>query len=195
MKKLLLSIFVFSAIAVLAQDVEQKIIKENTIAVLPVPFINVGNNQFSDADAKQAQNEIYSFLEASKKNIQPLEVMDLRTTNSLLRKANVDFKNLDEYTIEELREILGVDHILATKVTFISKAIKTSQESISGSNKSITGVSTESVSNVYTYKVFVDIYKNKDKVYSNYREPFFSDATAWKDAFEYMIKRSVIYHK
>eukprot|EP01133_Synstelium_polycarpum_P009487 gene9487-11102_t len=100
---------------------EVQILKPNTIAVLPAPFVNSENLSSSEEMAKFAQSDIYNKLVAKLTNIFPLVVQDVRTTNSLLRKAGIDYKNIDETPIEDLQRILGVDNILAAKVSYSLK--------------------------------------------------------------------------
>ena len=94
--------------------------KPNTIAVLPIPFLNSATQESSEEMAKFAQNDIYNKLLDKSANIFPLTVQDLRVTNSLLHKAGIDYKNIDETPIEDLQKILGVDNVIASKVSFIA---------------------------------------------------------------------------
>ncbi len=69
--------------------------KTNTIAVLPVPYLNSDTQESSEEMAKFAQNDLYNKLLDKSSNILPLTVQDLRTTNSLLHNAGIDYKNID----------------------------------------------------------------------------------------------------
>lgn len=100
------------------QSISAQEIKPNTIAVLPVPYIDSDNQESSEDMAKFAQNDLYNKLLDKSSNILPLTVQDLRTTNSLLHKAGIDYKNIDETPIEDLEKILGVDNIVAVKVSY-----------------------------------------------------------------------------
>jgi len=180
-------------------------IKVNTIAVLPVPYVNSENMDSSEEMAKFAQNDIYSKLIDKSSNIFPLTVQDLRDTNSLLHKAGINYKNIDETPISDLHEILGVDNIIAAKVTYTLTQNQTSTGYTSGNakvNDSKTKVKTQEVSTnstqtqlVYNYHVYFDMYKNNTKIYTQSRKPILNVKDSWMDSIAYLLKRSPIYVK
>lgn len=177
--------------------------KQNTIAVLPVPYVNSETMASSEEVAKFAQNDIYSKLIDKSSNIFPLTVQDLRTTNSLLRKAGIDYKNIDEIPIEELEDILGVDNIVAAKVSYTltenrESSTYKSGETRYGNDKTKSqnySSTTDNVEKIYKYHVYFDMYRNGTKIYTQTRQPFFSMEDSWKDAVQYLLKRSPIYTK
>lgn len=175
----------------------------NMIAVLPIPYVNSETLASSEEMAKFAQNDIYNKLIDKSSNIFPLTVQDLRTTNSLLRKAGIDYKNIDEIPIDELEQILGVDNIIAAKVSYTIEENRTSNTYKSGETKysddktknqnySSTSDQTEKQ---YKYNVYFDMYRNKEKIYTHTRQPFFTMKDSWMDAIQYLLKRSPIYTK
>ena len=175
----------------------------NMIAVLPIPYVNAETLASSEEMAKFAQNDIYNKLIDKSSNIFPLTVQDLRTTNSLLRKAGIDYKNIDEIPIDELEQILGVDNIIAAKVSYTIEENRTSNTYKSGETKysddktknqnySSTSDQTEKQ---YKYNVYFDMYRNKEKIYTHTRQPFFTMKDSWMDAIQYLLKRSPIYTK
>ena len=180
-------------------------IKENTIAVLPIPFVNSETQVSSEEMAKFSQNDMYSKLMEKASNILPLTVQDLRVTNSLLRKANIDYKNIDETPIEDLQKILGVDHILTAKVTYdlkIRQSTQTSSSSKATINEKNNTIKENDFSSTNTnvikefyFVVYFDLYKNNTKIYSQKRVPFFNDKTSWMDSMVYLLKRCPIYVK
>jgi hypothetical protein len=179
--------------------------KPNTIAVLPVPYVNSGTMEESEEMAKFAQNDLYNKLLDKSANLFPLTVQDLRVTNSLLHKAGIDYKNIDETPIEDLQKILGVDNIIAAKVSFTLTEGSTASTYSSGSakvsdnNKKVktSDVSTTNASNLtyYNYVVYFDMYKNGTKIYSQSRKPFLNIKDSWMDSITYLLKRSPIYVK
>jgi hypothetical protein len=182
------------------QDVTFKI---NTIAVLPVPFVNSENLTNSEEMAKFAQNDIYNKLLDKSSNILPLTVQDLRVTNSLLKKAGIDYKNIDETPIEELHKILGVDNIIASKVSYTvtenqtsaaytSQNAKVNNNKIKGNEATIANTNTQLV---YDYRVYFDMYKNNSKIYTQSRKPMLKIKDSWMDTVTYLLKRSPIYVK
>ncbi|KAF2516514.1 hypothetical protein [Flavobacterium foetidum] len=179
--------------------------KTNTIAVLPVPYLNSDTQESSGDMAKFAQNDLYNKLLDKSSNIFPLTVQDLRTTNSLLHKAGIDHNNIDETPIEELEKILGVDNIVAAKVSYTigtgttATTYNSGNAKVSDNNKKVktNDVSTTTSNNqtYYYYTVYFDMYKNKDKIYSQTRKPFLAVKDSWMDSVSYLLKRSPIYAK
>ncbi|CAA9200166.1 hypothetical protein [Flavobacterium collinsii] len=177
--------------------------KANTIAVLPVPYVNSGTLESSEEMAKFAQNDLYNKLLDKSSNLFPLTVQDLRVTNSLLHKAGIDYKNIDETPIEDLQRILGVDNIIATKVSYtitegsIASTYNSGSAKVSDNNKKVktSDISTTSASTqtYYHYTVYFDMYKNGTKIYSETRKPFLNIKDSWMDSVSYLLKRSPIY--
>lgn len=177
--------------------------KENTIAVLPVPFVNSENMTDSEEMSKFAQNDIYNKLLDKSSNILPLTVQDLRTTNSFLRKAGIDHKNIDETPIDELHKILGVDNIIASKVSYTvtenqttaaytSQNAKVNNNKVKGNEATIANTNTQLI---YDYHVYFDMYKNNSKIYTQSRKPMLKIKDSWMDTVTYLLKRSPIYVK
>lgn len=177
--------------------------KQNTIAVLPVPFVNSENMTYSEEMSKFAQNDIFNKLLDKSSHIVSLTVQDLRTTNSLLRKAGIDYKNIDETPIDELQKILGVDNIIAAKVSYTVTENKTStaytsQNAKVNDNKVKANEATVANTNtqlLFDYHVYLDMYKNNTKIYTQNRKPLFKLKDAWMDSVSYLLKRSPIYVK
>ncbi|WP_433816058.1 hypothetical protein [Flavobacterium johnsoniae] len=180
-------------------------IKQNTIAVLPVPYLNADNQESSEDMAKFAQNDLYNKLIDKSSNILPLTVQDLRTTNSLLHKAGIDHTNIDETPIEDLEKILSVDNIVAAKVSYTMNSGTTSttynsgNAKVSDNNKKVktndVSTTTANTQVYYYYTVYFDMYKNTTKIYSQTRKPFLAVKDSWMDSITYLLKRSPIYVK
>ncbi|MCI9845884.1 hypothetical protein [Flavobacterium pectinovorum] len=187
------------------QTVVSAEMKPNTIAVLPVPYVNSDNLQSSEEMSKFAQNDMYNKLLDKSANIFPLTVQDLRTTNSLLHKAGINYANIDETPIEDLEKILGVDNIVAAKVSFttsessIATTYNSGNAKVSDNNKKLktNDISTTTANNqtYYYYTVYFDMYKNQTKIYSQTRKPLLAVKDSWMDSITYLLKRSPIYVK
>lgn len=171
--------------------------------VLPVSFFNTETHEFSDERSKYAQNDLYN--EISKYSNQ-YALQDVRETNNLLSLSGIDYNLLDIIPIETLQGILGVDNIVIGKVSYtVSKRqdVMTDSYSTVGTNKRRdkayeTGYSNTSVQDdvMYDYKVYLDVYKNFQKIYSQTRVPlniFGAGKDKWIDAMKYLIKRSPLY--
>jgi hypothetical protein len=177
--------------------------QQNMIAVLPIPFIETDNMASSEEMSKFAQNDVYNKIIAKSANIFPLTVQDIRTTNSLLRKAGIDYKNVEDTPIEDLIAILGVDHIMAAKVSYTMKENQSTSTYGSGQTKydnnktKGSGYSTTNTNTLkyYYYHVYLDIYKNNTKIYSQNRKPAFAVQDSWVDAMAHLLKNTPIYTK
>lgn len=177
----------------------------NTIAVLPVPYLNSDTQESSADMAKFAQNDLYNKLLDKSSNILPLTVQDLRTTNSLLHKAGIDHNNIDETPIEDLEKILGVDNIVAAKVSYTINSGTTAttynsgNAKVSDNNKKVKtndiSTTTSNTQVYYYYTVYFDMYKNTTKIYSQTRKPLLAIKDSWMDSVQYLLKRSPIYVK
>ncbi|MNQ60366.1 hypothetical protein D3C85_746420 [compost metagenome] len=187
------------------QSITAAEMKPNTIAVLPVPYVNSDTQQGSEDMAKFAQNDMYNKLLDKSANIFPLTVQDLRTTNSLLHKAGIDHTNIDETPIADLEKILGVDNILAAKISYTMSTSSTASTygsgstTVSNNDKKIKSndysTTTANTQMYYYYNVYFDMYKNTSKIYSQTRKPFLNLKDSWIDSITYLLKRSPIYTK
>jgi hypothetical protein len=187
------------------QNIVAQEIKPNTIAVLPIPYVNSGTQESSEDMAKFAQNDMYNKLLDKSANIFPLTVQDLRTTNSLLHKAGIDHNNIDETPIEDLEKILGVDNIVAAKISYTMSSSSTASTygsgstTVSNNDKKVKSTdystTTANTQMYYYYNVYFDMYKNDTKIYSQTRQPFLKLKDSWIDSVSYLLKRSPIYVK
>jgi hypothetical protein len=188
-----------------SQVIENAPMKTNTIAVLPIPYLNSDNLQSSEEMSKFAQNDIYNKLIDKSSNIFPLTVQDLRVTNSLLHKAGINSATIDDTPIEDLQKILGVDNIVAAKISYTITEGQTTSTYNSGTakvNDSYTkaktnnsSVTTANTQMYYHYTVYFDMYKNGTKIYTQTRKPFLNLKDSWIDSITYLLKRSPIYVK
>lgn len=192
-----------TASAPASQVIENAPVKTNTIAVLPIPYVNSDNLQSSEEMARFAQNDIYSRLIDKSSNIFPLTVQDLRVTNSLLHKAGISSANIDDTPIEELQRILGADNIIAAKISYTITEGQTTSTYNSGTAKvnesstrakaNSTSVTSSNTQEYYHYTVYFDMYKNGTKIYTQSRKPFLNLKDSWIDSITYLLKRSPIY--
>ncbi|RNA60984.1 hypothetical protein D1631_03070 [Chryseobacterium nematophagum] len=166
-------------------------IKKNTIAVLPIPHFNSNTSNISEGLSQEAQNYLYKEIIERASNITPLAVQDIRTTNNLLKKAGIDYNNIEEIAIEDLQSILGVDNVLAVKITctenILYSDITRKAYGYLYTERVQTGISVD-------HEVYFDVYKHSNKIYSKVRTPFLKLSTSWKDSVIYLLKRSPIYN-
>jgi hypothetical protein len=186
------------------KDLVKVEMKQNMVAILPIPFLNTETLASSGEMAKLAQNDMYNNLVQNSSSIFPLQPQDLRITNNLLKKAGIDYTNIDEILIEDLHKILGVDHVVAAKVSYVltidQSTTSLASTDIKKKNDSKTHIdefntSTSTTEKKFDFTVYFDIYKNNSKIYSQKRVPFFTFKDSWIDSMQYLLKRSPIYVK
>jgi len=183
--------------------IEYKTVQPNTLAILPVAFYDKVSGKLWEDYSKLAQSRIYDFFEDDASKIAPLKMQDTRATNAMLRKAGIDFAQLDETPVEDLGKILGSEYLVLSKVTCEVKSRATMNETTYGGterkgNKQVGAVHTSSTVNedkTYYYVVVLEIYKGEEKIYNETRKPFLNMEDSWKDAMEYMLKRAPIYKR
>lgn len=169
-------------------------VKPNMLAILPVAFVDRVTSQISDENSKLAQSRIYDFLQDDLSSITPVTMQDTRTTNALLKKAGIGYKELDETTIEDLQKILGVEYLALSKV---SCEVQGATKSNTSNNKTLLGNNSNTTtkqSYTYKYVVVLELYKGSEKIYNESRIPMGQNEDSWKAAYKYMLKRTPIYH-
>lgn len=180
--------------------------QKNVIAILPVIFINnqAQNLNLSNDMAILAQNDIYNLLNERLEKIFPINIQDIRQTNILLKNAGIDFSNIDLIPIQELQNILNVDYIICSKLSYFDQKRTRINENentkISNDSKNSKTIVTKNIiSNSATNillitKVYLDIYKEGNKIYSKSRVPFAIENDGWILTMKYLLKRSPIFN-
>ena len=135
MKKLLLSVFILSIINTVMGQTNlyenpnfDEIAKTHKIIAV-VPFktqVKLRPKQMKDMSSEQLnrieksegesiQSAMYSwFLKRKKRgDLQTLEVQDPRVTTALLKKQNIDYDNIMDFTPQDLAKILEVDGVIS----------------------------------------------------------------------------------
>ena len=183
--------------------IEYRKVEPNVMAVLPVAFYDKRTGELLESKSKLAQSRIYDFFEDEPKKIAPLSLQDSRNTNAMLRKSGIPYADLNETPIEDLQRILGAEYIVLSSVTMEIKTNATATENTVNrserkDNKNVSGsstVSTVNENNTYYYNVVLEIYKGGKKIYNETRKPFLNTEDAWKDAMEYMLRRTPMYNR
>ncbi len=182
----------------------KKAIVKNKIAVLPIPFIKQADGSLdTEQKARLAQSKVYNFLVEHLGNIHPRTLQTPRETNSLLRKAGIKVADLDQMSMEEIQNYLGVEYVITGRIDYVRKVSETSESATAGKIKTddddavlIGGtIKNKSERFNYVYTVYIDLYQNNNNIYSKNREPFFEGKNSWEDSFEYILKRMPIYNR
>jgi hypothetical protein len=161
-------------------------------------FLNTQTHEFSEERSKYAQNDLYNEIY----KYTQYALQDMRETNNLLNLAGIDSSKLDTVPIETLQGILGVDNIVIGRVSYsVEKRqdVMTDSYTSTGTNRKKdrfyeSGFSNTSVeeNTIYDYKVYLDIYKDFQKIYSQTRVPlniFGGEKDNWINVMIFLIKR------
>ncbi|RYF25858.1 MAG: hypothetical protein EOO42_02910 [Flavobacteriales bacterium] len=176
----------------------------NKIAILPFHFL-IENQPGADEIGLSAQQDAYGFLS---QHAAGYTLIDPRTANALLAKANVTKENITGFTINELCNILGVEYVIDGTIKQ-NKAAQTSFTSDNSNstvkrteNDKIKGVKTSgstysSAEQRYDISVSIAIYTDTNaSIYNQSHRAFFSNTDGgYNSPLQYLLKRSPLYRK
>lgn len=177
----------------------------NKAAVLPFSYIS--DQQGGDPEmGYKIQSECYSSLS---NKAATLHFQDPATTNALLGKAGMTQENFRNFTTAEICDILSVEYIVRGTVTvnrtntsttgntsYDSKSSTNNNGKNSGTNKSNSGSASGRSTTEQEYKtsVLLEIYSDEgNKLYGKDRTSFWSGVTAYRNAMDFLLKRTPIY--
>ncbi|MBV8256123.1 MAG: hypothetical protein JO154_26245 [Chitinophaga sp.] len=168
--------------------------RRNKVAILPFTFLKDGEPASEEA-SMEIQNECFALFT---KRPGIYSFLPTRRTDVLLHKAGITKATLINYTMDELCKVLGVQYIVDGAVSLV----KTSSTSYGNSNYNNKGDDNKQSSSYAThtqnYQTTVDfkIYNDQgETIYNQNRKAFWNMADSYKDALEYVVKRSPLYTK
>lgn len=177
--------------------------RKNKIAILPITMIRDGQNTSEDISFK-IQNEVYNYMSSHSAG---KTVLDPRTTNALLGKAGINRDNVKNYTMDELGDIIGVEYLVEGLITLD----RTQQTSTSNTQYNTTTkndpkknntdyntskTSTSTTEQNYETRFSLSIYDDKgNSVFNQQRKSFWDGQNAYRNAMEYLLKRTPLYTK
>lgn len=174
----------------------------NKVAILPITYIMNGQRAVHEMSEK-VQQETFAYM---LKHAGVYQYQDPRTTNALLIKAGVTAENVKGFTPDEICKILGVEYAMEGIVTVDPKSQTSYQNSNynskdsynkQGNNKTNFSGSTSSTSmQNYQTTLLLSIFNDKGStVFSQERTSFFTTKDSYKNALEYLLKRTPLYSK
>lgn len=171
----------------------------NKVAILPFTFTKDGEVA-SEEVGVQVQNECYALLS---KHAGVYTILPTRRTDVLLNKAGITRTTINNYTMDEICKVLGVEYIVdgtvsQNKTTQTSYGNSTYNEKKKDDDKKTSGTTSNYQTNTQNYQTSLDlkIYNNKGAtIYSQNRKAFWNTADAYKNTLEYLIKRCPLYTK
>ncbi|WP_103068249.1 hypothetical protein [Aquimarina sediminis] len=180
-------------------------IEKNKIAILPIPFIKQEDGSLDPSQkARLAQSKVFNFLTENLGNIYPRTLQTPRETNTILKAAGIKLQDLDQISIEEIENYLGVEYIITGRIDYVITHNQSTTTTTDGKineknekeikvNESTTDYTYEQIK--YSYTVYIDLYEHDINIYSKNREPWFTYKNSWEDSFEFILKRMPIYNR
>lgn len=167
-----------------------------TLAVVPFEIVSNEAGIMNDGMRKKIQE---SCIEALNKQGLSVQFQDVRTTNSLLSKAGINFSEIDNHTPEELVQLLGVDYLVLGVYDIDNKGVSTYGSGIAsyetkqkeGKAKG-TGYSSNNsyTTTNYKTKVHMTIYDASGlQLFSDIRSPLMGSVDSYVGALKTLAKR------
>lgn len=177
--------------------------RKNKIAILPITMIRDGQNTSEDITFK-IQTEVYAYMSSHSAG---KTVLDPRTTNALLIKAGINRDNVKGYTMDELGDIIGAEYLVEGLVT-LDRTQQTSTSSTqyntttkndpkkNNTDYNTSKTSTSTTEQNYETRFSLSIYDDKgNSVFNQQRKSFWDGQNAYRNAMEYLLKRTPLYTK
>lgn len=177
----------------------------NKMAVLPFRFI--ADKQSADEEMGYlVQEEAFSYI---MKHSAGYQIQDPATTNALLLKAGVNQSTARAFTPVDLCNILGVEMVVVGTInqdrgpatTYSSGSASRKTDYNTGKNNNTTkssGYASSSSSTVQNFKTSVTLSVFSDKgtsLFSQEHTAFWNTSDAYKNAIQYLVKRTPFYKK
>lgn len=176
--------------------------RRNKVAILPFAFTKDGQ-QVAPAVSEEVQNECYALLS---KHSGVYTVVGPRAINVKLNKAGITKENIQNYTMEELCHILGVEYVVDGMITqnrtsqsnYANSTYSDKSKENNDKDKKSSGYGSTYSTSVQNYETTMDlkIYNDKSEiVYNQNRKAFWKTEDAYKNTMEYLVKRCPLYTK
>lgn len=183
----------------------------NKVAILPFTFIK-NQNDGSDAMSKMIQQETYSIFNAKRGD---LTFQDVMTTNRLLSQAGIGDKDVQNYSMNDICYILGVEYAIEGLVSVVATSqssysdtsvnVKTNNKKpaktfvgklLDDSGTNVTSDTYNSTSQNYSTTITMNIYNDQgDNIFSKDHQSFWQTEDAYKITLNYLAKRTPFYTK
>ena len=177
------------------------VFSQETVAVLPFAFTD--NGQVSVQEGKEAQQFLINYIQKKQKHFKVIP-LNAREVNVALNKAGITAETLDNYTIQELADIIKADYFLLGS---IDKALQGStttgggyQSTSAKSDNSGTnsyGVASSSTTAQYHATVYISIFKSDGtSLYDQNKGNVFIDTApdSWKNSILWMVRHFPFYY-
>lgn len=172
---------------------------ENRVAILPMTYMNDGNQFRSDEMRYRLQNIAYLYLKGESME---LRFQDPAQTNAILIRKGVNENNFRQFTPAELAEMLHVQYVLIGTVSQESIGTSTHDHSRRVDREYRRGrYERETSWHGHTreqFNTYIDlsVYNNEgDQIFSRSRRSILSTPDAYRNGLEYLLKRTPLYKR
>jgi hypothetical protein len=173
-------------------------ISQETVAILPFTFTE--NGHLSEQQGKEAQQYLIGYITKKQKHFKATP-LNARNVNVALHKAGITTANFDDFTIQELSNVVHADYILLGSIDKSLEGANTTSggfdsEHRNGSTTNTYGGSSTSSSNKYSATVYISIFKSDGtSLFDSNKGNVFIDETAdsWKNSIIWLSRHFPLY--
>lgn len=188
---------------------------KNRVAVMPMAYIGDGDDDRDDEMRYVLQDIAVTYMNRSAAE---LKFMDVAEVNALLYKKGINEETIRGYTPKELADILNVEYVIMGSVlqdrgsvVTVTNQRNTRRQTVEHYdrygrygrhanyvevvNRNNNNRRSETKQNVET-QVSVSIYNEQgEKIYSKSRQSILTEQDAYKNAIQYLLKRTPLYKR
>lgn len=177
------------------------------VAVMPLVYMGDGSEGREEEMRYQLQDIVVSYMSRSAAE---LRFMDAAEINALLYKKGIDAENIHQYTPGELAHLLHAEYVIMGSVIQDPGSIVTRENRYNTRRQTIehrgryndrvrvTGRSYQTGNTVTRQQiktqVSISIYNETgDRIYTKSRESILTESDAYRNALQYLLKRTPLY--
>ncbi|RLD45810.1 MAG: hypothetical protein DRI88_08400 [Bacteroidetes bacterium] len=188
------------SLTVLLLVITVSVFSQETVAILPFGFTD--NGHVSVQEGKEAQQFLINYIIKKQKHFK-VKPLNARDVNVALNKAGITPETLDNYTIQEISEVVRADYILLGTIDKALQGTSTTaggyesanvKDDYSGTNSY--GVASSSTTSQYHATVYISIFKSDGtSLYDQNKGNVFIDTApdSWKNSILWMVRHFPFY--
>ena len=179
------------------------------VAVMPLVYMGDGSEDREEEMRYQLQDIVVSYMSRSAAE---LRFMDAAEINALLYKKGIDAENIRQYTPGELAHLLHAEYVIMGSVIQDPGNIVTTENRYTNRRQTtqhrgryndrgrVTGRSFQTGNTVTRQRiktqVSISIYNETgDRIYTKSRESILTESDAYRNALQYLLKRTPLYNR
>lgn len=179
----------------------------NKVAIMPISYISDAGDAKSEEMRFQLQEIAINYLGRSAAE---LTFLDAATLNAQLLKKSINETNARQYTPKELAELLQVEYVIIGSVqqdkgemVTVTNSRNTRREAINHHHHYRAGITRKNTrtsssvtrQHIETYVSLSVFNEDGEMIYTKSRRSILSESHAYKNAIEYLLKRTPLYKR